>query len=116
MPVLQLSSVLGFTTSWTVLPARLRDRYTQNAGGVALCERIVPVALAAGLNPSPGARRCLLVDANRCALARSAGEFGNWNSIFRQFRRWADSGAKVWRRNFGILRLTSPALVCSVRS
>ena len=21
-------------------------------------------------------------------------EFGNWNSIFRQFRRWADSG--VW--------------------
>src|SRR5579864_1330224 len=23
-------------------------------------------------------------------------EFGNWNSIFRQFRRWADSG--VWDR------------------
>ena len=21
-------------------------------------------------------------------------EFGNWNSIFRQFRRWADSG--IW--------------------
>jgi hypothetical protein len=35
-----------------------------------------------------------LLDANWDTVARLAGGIRNWNSIFRQFRRWADSGIR----------------------
>jgi transposase len=43
---------------------------------------------------SSRARRGVLVDANRAPWRDLPEEFGNWNSVFRQFRRAADSG--VW--------------------
>jgi hypothetical protein len=53
-----------------------------------------PSQRTAVTQPSPRTRRGFLADANRCTVARPAGEIRQLESIFRQFRRWADSG--VW--------------------
>jgi transposase len=41
---------------------------------------------------SPRARRGVWLMQTGAPWRDLPEEFGNWNSIFRQFRRWADSG------------------------
>ena len=47
------------------------------------------------IQPPAGTGRCVLDQPYRCAPWRNLPEeFGNWNSLWRQFRRWCQSG--VW--------------------
>jgi transposase len=51
-------------------------------------------ALSAGYLLASAARQIIMPEHGRAGSIGVPEEFGNWNSIFRQFRRWADSG--VW--------------------